>query len=103
MERIEKERFPDSKPAIEKPFKMHNDSKDITVWLDAEDLAKSGWELDRTPATQVKNAMIVNQQLTKFLELGRMITFYCLTNFPRARSMFYVPVNDELIVSGEQR
>ena len=56
MERKEKEKFPDSKPSIEKPFKMHNDTNDITVWLRPEELAKNGWELDQTYATQVKPA-----------------------------------------------
>ena len=55
MERIEKERFPQSKPATtEKPFKMYNDSKDITVWLDPKALTENGWEFDQTPAEQVK-------------------------------------------------
>ena len=56
MERKEKEKFPDSKPSIEKPFKMYNDTNDITVWLRPEELAKNGWELDQTYATQVKPA-----------------------------------------------
>lgn len=52
---MEKERFPQSKPVTnEKPFKMYNDSKDITVWLDSEVLARNGWELDQTPDKQVK-------------------------------------------------
>lgn len=61
MERIETERFIDSKPvAMERPFKMFNDSKDITVWLDTEALAISGWELDHTPATQVTKRSLRN-------------------------------------------
>ena len=56
MERKEKEKFPDSKPSIEKPFKMYNDSNNITVWLRQDELAKNGWELDQTNATQVKPA-----------------------------------------------
>ena len=56
MERKEKEKFPDSKASIEKPFKMYNDANDITVWLRPEELAKNGWELDQTDARQVKPA-----------------------------------------------
>ena len=56
MERKEKEKFPDSKASMEKPFKMYNDTNDITVWLRPEELAKNGWELDQTYATQVKPA-----------------------------------------------
>ena len=56
MERKEREEFPDSKASIEKPFKMYNDTNDITVWLRPEELAKKGWELDDTDATQVKPA-----------------------------------------------
>ena len=32
------------------------DTNDITVWLRPEELAKNGWELDQTNATQVKPA-----------------------------------------------
>ena len=56
MERKEKEKFPDSKASIEKPFKMYNDANNITVWLRQDELAKNGWELDQTNATQVKPA-----------------------------------------------
>ena len=35
---------------------MHNDTNNITVWLRPEELAKNGWELDQTDATQVKPA-----------------------------------------------
>ena len=40
-----------SKQMNEVPFKMYNDTKDITVRL--TDLEK-GWEMDKTPETQVK-------------------------------------------------
>ena len=40
-----------SKQMNEVPFKMYNDTKDITVRL--TDLEK-GWEMDKTPKTQVK-------------------------------------------------
>ena len=32
---------------------MFNDTNNITVWLRPEELAKNGWELDQTNATQV--------------------------------------------------
>ena len=35
---------------------MYNDANNITVWLRQEELAKNGWELDQTNATQVKPA-----------------------------------------------
>ena len=50
VELTEKERFPDSRPAREQPFRMYNDSKLITVKL--TDL-EEGWELDKTNDTQV--------------------------------------------------
>ena len=46
----ERERFPDSKAAKEKPFKMYNDDNDITVKL--TDL-EEGWQLDKTDSSQV--------------------------------------------------
>ena len=59
MERKEKEKFPDSKGTMEKPFKMYNDANNITVWLRPDELAKNGWELDQTDATQVKSHTLV--------------------------------------------
>ena len=50
VELTENERFLDSKPAREQPFRMYNDSKLITVKL--TDL-EEGWELDKTKDTQV--------------------------------------------------
>ena len=50
LELAEKERFPDSRPAREQPFRMHNDNKVITVKL--TDL-EEGWEFDKTNDTQV--------------------------------------------------
>ena len=41
----------DSEQMNEVPFKMYNDTKDIIVRL--TDLEK-GWEMDKTPETQVK-------------------------------------------------
>ena len=46
----EKERFPDSRPAREKPFKLYNNSKEITVKLTN---IEEGWELDKTNEEQV--------------------------------------------------
>ena len=46
----DRERFPDSKPAREQPFRMYNDNKVITVKL--TDL-EEGWEFDKTKDTQV--------------------------------------------------
>ena len=50
MEVKDRERFPDSKPAREQPFRMYNDNKVITVKL--TDL-EEGWEFDKTKDTQV--------------------------------------------------
>lgn len=50
MEVKDRERFPDSKPAREQPFRMYKDNKDITVKL--TDL-EEGWEFDKTNDTQV--------------------------------------------------
>lgn len=47
----ERELSPNSKQMNEVPFKMYNDTNDITVRL--TDLEK-GWEMDKTPETQVK-------------------------------------------------
>ena len=74
MERKEREKFPDSKPSIEKPFKMYNDANNITVWLRPEELAKNGWQLDQTNATQVKRhtkqfSLGVGKRLVKDLKL----------------------------------
>ena len=44
---------------MEKPFKMYNDANNITVWLRPDELAKNGWELDQTDATQVKSHTLV--------------------------------------------
>ena len=50
VELKDRERFPESKPAKEKPFRMYNDNAVITVKLtNLED----GWELDKTNDTQV--------------------------------------------------
>lgn len=51
VELKDRERFPESRPAKEKPFRMYNDNKTITVKL--TNLEK-GWELDKTNDTQVK-------------------------------------------------
>ena len=50
MESAERERFPDSKPAREEPFRMYNDNKVLTVKL--TDL-EEGWEFDKTNDAQV--------------------------------------------------
>ena len=50
MEVKDRERFPDSRPAREQPFRMYNDNKVITVKL--TDL-EEGWEFDKTNDTQV--------------------------------------------------
>lgn len=50
VELKDRERFPDSKPAREEPFRMYNDNSAITVKL--TDLEK-GWEFDKTDDTQV--------------------------------------------------
>ena len=47
----DRERFPDSRPAREQPFRMYNESKEITVRL--TDL-EEGWKVDKTGDTQVK-------------------------------------------------
>lgn len=49
----ERELSPNSKQMNEVPFKMYNDTNDITVRL--TDLEKE-WEMDKTPKTQVKFA-----------------------------------------------
>ena len=46
----EKERFPDSRPAREKPFKMYRDNRVINVRL--TDL-EEGWNFDKTDDTKV--------------------------------------------------
>lgn len=50
VEMKEKERFPDSKPAREKPFKLYNNNKEITVKLTN---IEKGWELDKTNEEQI--------------------------------------------------
>ncbi|XP_020601650.1 uncharacterized protein LOC110040726 isoform X2 [Orbicella faveolata] len=50
VELAEKKRFPDSKPAREKPFKMYKDNRMITVKL--TDLEK-GWNFYNTDDTQI--------------------------------------------------
>jgi len=50
VELTEKERFPDSKPARQKPFKMYEDNSVISVKL--TDLEK-GWSFNNTGDTQV--------------------------------------------------
>ena len=50
MKLEEEERFPDSRPAREQSFRMHNGNKVITVRL--TDL-EEGWELDKTSDKQV--------------------------------------------------
>ena len=47
-----------SKQMNEVPFKMYNDTKDITVRL--TELEK-GWEMDKTPKTQVKFTLLFYQ------------------------------------------
>ena len=52
VELKDRERFPDSKaPAREQPFRMYNESKEITVKLTN---LEEGWEFDKTEDTQVK-------------------------------------------------
>ena len=47
----DRELFPNSKQMNEVLFKIYNDTNDITVRLaDVEE----GWEMDKTPETQVK-------------------------------------------------
>ncbi|XP_044184949.1 uncharacterized protein LOC122947385 [Acropora millepora] len=54
VERLEKERFPGTKPAAaEKPFKLFSDDQDINVWLDENALTAKGWMLDEIPASQI--------------------------------------------------
>ncbi|XP_067043625.1 uncharacterized protein [Acropora muricata] len=54
VERLEKERFPGTKPvAAEKPFKLFSDDQDINVWLDEDALTAKGWMLDEIPASQI--------------------------------------------------
>lgn len=50
VELINRERFPGSKPAKEKPFRMYKDNTAITVKLTK---LEDGWELDKTNDTQV--------------------------------------------------
>ena len=50
MELKDRERFPESKPAKEKPFRMYKDNTVITVKLTK---LEEGWELDKTDDTQV--------------------------------------------------
>jgi len=50
VELAEKERFPDSRPAREKPFRMCKDNRMITVRL--TDL-EEGWKFDKTDDAQV--------------------------------------------------
>ena len=47
----ERELFPNSRRALEMPFKIYSDTKDIIVRL--ADL-QEGWEMDETPVKQVK-------------------------------------------------
>ncbi|CAH3155234.1 unnamed protein product [Pocillopora meandrina] len=47
----DREQFPDSWKGMEKPFKMYNNSKKITVKLMVD--PEKGWELDETPGEQV--------------------------------------------------
>ncbi|RMX52941.1 hypothetical protein pdam_00010931 [Pocillopora damicornis] len=47
----DREQFPDSWKGMEKPFKMYNNSKNITVKLMVD--PEKGWELDETPGEQV--------------------------------------------------
>lgn len=54
----ERELSPNSKQMNEVPFKMHNDTNDIIVRL--TDL-EAGWEMDKTPETQVKFAQLFYQ------------------------------------------
>ena len=54
VETQDNERFPDAWKGIEKPFKMYNNSKKITVKLLPD--PKKGWELDETPGEQVRKS-----------------------------------------------
>ena len=47
----DRELFPNSVQVIEMPFKIYNDNKDIKVRLAG---LPEGWEMDKTPVTQVK-------------------------------------------------
>ena len=50
VDRADRERFPESIPAKEKPFRMYNYNTEITVKVtDLED----GWKLDKANDTQV--------------------------------------------------
>ena len=50
MELKDRERFPESRPAKEKPFRMYNDNTVIIVKLTS---LEDGWKLDKTNDTQV--------------------------------------------------
>ncbi|XP_078343251.1 uncharacterized protein LOC144628987 isoform X2 [Oculina patagonica] len=50
VELKDRERFPDSRPAREKPFRMYNDNKEITVKLTN---LEEGWKTDKMPDTQI--------------------------------------------------
>ena len=50
VELKDRERFPESKPTKEKPFRMISDNTVITVKLTS---LEAGWELDKTNHTQV--------------------------------------------------
>ena len=54
METQDKELFPDSWRGMEKPFKMYNNSKKITVKLVTD--PEEGWELDKTAGEQVRKS-----------------------------------------------
>ena len=61
VELNDRERFPESKPAKEKPFRMYNDNAVITVKLNN---LEDGWELDKTNDTQV-NCNFIDQPHTR--------------------------------------
>lgn len=50
VELKDRERFPESRPAKEKPFRMYNDNTVIIVKLTS---LEDGWKLDKTNDTQV--------------------------------------------------
>ena len=52
----DRELFRDSNQMNEVPFKMYNDTKNIIVRL--TDL-EEGWEMDKTPSTQVNFTQLV--------------------------------------------
>ena len=55
----EKERFPESRPAREKPFKLYDDNKVINVKLtDIEE----GWDLDKTKKEQVSKSTLKDRR-----------------------------------------